>query len=156
MIEVVAISFLKAYIISKGLNSSLRQQLELTFHIRSSLDFCHNYFLHPISPPSNKGCWYVCRLFPPDACFQCYWGSINVSVRGTMIHDQVSRTQRWRNYLEVKFHRYNDPMKYLSTWIASSTDGSMYICKNTGSLDCIPRRIIPLGHYNMYRVWNTC
>src|SRR5712691_12333942 len=49
VLKIVAISFSKARIIAIGLNISFRERLELTFHIRSSVDFCHRCYLRSIS-----------------------------------------------------------------------------------------------------------
>src|SRR5438445_698775 len=49
MLKIVVISLSKAHIIGIGLNFSFRERLELTFHIRSSVDFCHRCYLRSIS-----------------------------------------------------------------------------------------------------------
>src|SRR6266567_1846400 len=38
--------------------------IDESLHIRSSVDFCHNYFLRPISPPSDKDRCTSADCFP--------------------------------------------------------------------------------------------
>src|SRR6266849_9634914 len=48
VLKIVVIPLPKARNIAITLNISFRQRLELTFHIRSSLDLCHSCSLHSI------------------------------------------------------------------------------------------------------------
>src|SRR6266496_769653 len=54
MVKIVVVALLKTCFIAIRLKISFRERLELTFHLRSSVDFCHRCSLRSISLPSYQ------------------------------------------------------------------------------------------------------